>query len=593
MTLIELLVSIGVIAAIITVLATTLVVTLRQEDSTQARVDVARWEQALALWMPADLSSASTVDDSPSAAPAGCPGSVCSNSSNVLQLEWGVAPDMTTVSYRYGPSDSGDGFVMTRVECGGGGCDSMVVLRDLAPPTPPWTPGDPIDDAVIDVTAPIAADSTDTDDTDTSTAAQRVIVTVNGVPSPDGVDRSSRVSFTAGGATRSTIDAPTFDGPTFLDAQSSCGGPITLIVDESLSIGSADDDVEAAVEDFIDTFAGTPTLLQVIEFSSGTRAVGATGGAWNKYWDLTEAGDVSGLKAALDVNSNGFTNWEDALFRTFFYRDGTTYAAHGDPNAPTPELVVFFTDGQPTRDRKNERADTAATSPPNATSPWSSTGFPFSPRGWFRADYVADQFRSIRMIGVGVGSSFGGTTTYGSTFDHVPNEVFLGDLVTGGDPSQYGTGASGNYVKREYSGGWGDVSNADLLVSSDLGNLASALSEIALSECGGTLTVQTRTTSGDLAPIDATYRIGAEQSTTSPVRKAAVFDVAVSGAATTVQLIPQIDTPGWVATDWSCTSKGVDLGSGYSDIGADPIDGLNVTVDANGAVACTMTVASS
>lgn len=619
MTLIELVMSVTVIAGLAAVLSAAVVVTLRQQEGTQERVDAARWEQSLALWLPADLSSAGVppgssqpaVDVDPGTVQSPCSISDCSFGVNALLLRWGPDSDRTTVSYRYGPDPSTGGFMLVRVECDGT-CQSIVMLRDLAPPYPGWTDGDPIAatdlDGVIDVTVPLSADSST--DTDATSTAQRVIVTVNGLPTPSGVDRSARVSFTAGGTARDALDPPQFEGPDFLDAQSACGGPITLIVDESGSIGSADDAVEDAVRGFVDAFAGTPTQLQVIEFSSNLRIVGGTGGG-NRYWDLTEPTQVTALKSALDVNSGGSTNWENALYRAFYDQTGTPHADAGNPAVPAPELVVFFTDGEPTRDRTNAKSDTASTNigpiPSRYDHSDNNAAGALNPRAWYRADHVADLFRNIRIIGVGVGPTFSSTTRVaypgwptGASQD-IPNEVFLGDLVSGGDPSLHGQAAgSGNFVKRVYApgSGWGDVSNADLLVSNDLGRLASALSAIALSECGGTLTVQTREQpSNTTAGIDVTYRIDRpdpqpdEQSTTSAIRKAAAFNVGTaSGAPTTVRLIPEINTPGWSAVGWSCTSAGVDLGSDYGQVSADPIDGIDVTVRSNGAVSCTMRV---
>ena len=49
------------------------------------------------------------------------------------------------------------------------------------------------------------------------------------------------------------------------------------------------------------------------------------------------------------------------MFRTFFTSGGVSHANSGNPSAPMPELVVFFTDGMPTRDREQEQSDGAST----------------------------------------------------------------------------------------------------------------------------------------------------------------------------------------------------------------------------------------
>lgn len=636
MTLIELLITTTVLGIIVAVIAAAVIVTLRQQPVTRSRLDVAAWEQSLALWLPADLSSAGADPGDVSAdpaEPAPCADPVCTFGSNALQLKWDDGSGPTVVTYRYGPASDGNSFELRRVTCYGGSCSSLVVLRDLAVPTDDlgnpiaWNPGDPVPDTVINVTVPLAVGSGSPascdpsavppdPDCDTSTRAQRVIVNVNGAPGLDGVDRSSTVSFTAGGSSLSTLEPATFSGPNFLQANSGCGGPITLIVDESGSIGSADADVRQGVRSFVQALDGTPTRLQIVQMYSYSAALGS-GGAWNQFFDLSEPSEVDSL-----VNSGGwvddietrsypnyYTNWEDALFRTFYSVDGQTYEDLGNPNAPTPELVVFFTDGMPTRDRLQNKSDTSSLGPPSLPSRYDHTssggsGGWLSPRGWYRASYFAEQFNNIRMIGVLVGDLDDTTTVErsgwpqsGSSYIPIPNETFLGDLVVGGLPDEYDPADPDGYVKRTYSssGGWGDVSNADLLLTDDFSALGSALTEIALAECGGTLTVQTRDSAGDPADAAITYTVGEKQITTTRIAKAGTFDVALNGVPSdTVDLVPQsFDGTGYTPSSWNCRAGGSDLtqGSDWDLITPGvPGDGISITVTANAAVSCTLSV---
>ncbi len=628
MTLIELLVSVMVIGAIATVLAAAVTVTFRQQDSTEARLEVARWEQGLALWLPADLTSATVVSAEEGEQP--CVDPICTFGSNALMLSWDDGSGPTTVSYRYGPADDGTTFVLTRVECHGGSCTSQVVLRELAPPTDDegnpiaWNPGDEVPDDVIDVTVPLAVTETSPGGaTDDTSRAQRVIVNVNGAPGNGGENYSSTVSFTAGGSTLGELEPATFSGPTFLQANSGCGGPVTLIVDDSGSIGGQIGNVRTGVRSFVQAFEGTPTQLQVIRFDATSSTLGTSG--WNKFYDLAEPTDVteligptgtSGLVSG--ISAGGGTNWEDALHRAFYSENGQTYDQLGNPNAPTPELVVFFTDGVPTFDRQYANSDSSSVGPSSIptrfdyqTAGNTNYGNDYSPRGWYRADYILDQFRDIRTIGVGVGSAFSGSHRVWrsgwpwewswSSFDwvpvRIPNEVFLGDLTSGGDPSQYGSGASGNYVKREYSSssGWGDVSTADLLVTTQWSQFGSALTEIALAECGGTLTVQTRDQAGQPADADITYQVDDKVVTTTRISKAGTFDIPLNGVASdTVELVPQsFDGTGYTPQTWNCRAKGADLAEGTAwqllESG-NPGAGIAVTVAADQAVSCTLSV---
>jgi len=56
MTLPELLISVSIIGLIAAVLSSAIIVTFRQGDSTEGRINVARAEQSINTWLPADLA---------------------------------------------------------------------------------------------------------------------------------------------------------------------------------------------------------------------------------------------------------------------------------------------------------------------------------------------------------------------------------------------------------------------------------------------------------------------------------------------------------------------------------------------------------
>jgi prepilin-type N-terminal cleavage/methylation domain-containing protein len=615
MTLIELLVSVMLIGAIVTVLAAAVTVVFRQDADTQARLDVARWEQSLAMWLPADLTSASDVNVDPAIpAAAGCTTADCTFGSNALQLTWNDGSG-TVVSYRYGPDGDGSSFMLTRVECSGGSCSSQVVLRDLAPPPPPWTAGDAVPTSVIEVTVPLVVDSSETEDTGAPPQSRRVIVSINGVPSADGLDRSSTVSFTAGGTSRGDLPTPSFSGPSFLEAATGCGGPVTLIVDRSNSINfvaGAEANIRAGVRSFIRAFEGTPTRLQIVMFGGESSVLGA-GSGWNRFFDLAEPADVtellgptgnSGLVSGIvpfpGTTFRGGTNWEDALYRTFFTADGQTYAEAANPLAPAAGLVVFFTDGVPTYDRLQFRASPGAAAAA-VTLPTQYQGVvagtAFSPRAWYRADKIVDQFRNpdVRIIGVGVGAASSGSTNVpftGWPWFSIPNEVFIGRLISGtSDPHTYTSSGPRGYTRVRYDGGWGDVSTADLLLTDNFNQFGSALTQIALAECGGTFTVQSRTPSNEPADAEITYQVDGRTVTTSRISKAASATIDLSGiAARDIQVVPvDLDSSGYAADSWSCRAGGADHPFALIQAG-NPAAGIEVEVRANAAVSCTLRV---
>ena len=425
--------------------------TLRQQDNTEGRLNVAQAEQSISMWIPADLSSASVVDTSPDATPCGavvCDGIDLSDGSNVVMMSWedvdgSGAVTTTNVSYHFAPSGDGQTFELSRVECVGSGsgwsCSSRVVLRDLPGPPAgePFVPGVanqgnclPAGTVactrptwVIIVSEPLAPDAITAGDPlpvgneSDRKDANRVIVSINGGGDADGAGGGiNQVSITAGGTVRTTIDANSVQGaPSFTEAFSRCGGPMTLVVDESNSIGTAIGDVKAGVRRFVEALAGTPVKLQVVRFHTYGSVLGSSD--WHRYFDMTNEADVNALLASIDdlrgswsssSVRNGGTNWEEAMFRTFYQPDGST--------APTiPETVVFFTDGVPTFDRL-DRTDgygpfrsapgvlPAQPAPPGL--PWAvSSGSSFSQVAFNRADHIANKFRrSVRLVGVGVGN---------------------------------------------------------------------------------------------------------------------------------------------------------------------------------------------
>ena len=98
-TLPELLVSIIVLGSIVAVLSSAIIVTFKQKDNTEGRLNVSRAEQTIDTWIPADLASAGfTPSTDPGLSPCslnlvcrhvdGCPANVDLSGSNALFLSW-------------------------------------------------------------------------------------------------------------------------------------------------------------------------------------------------------------------------------------------------------------------------------------------------------------------------------------------------------------------------------------------------------------------------------------------------------------------------------------------------------------------------
>ncbi len=375
-------------------------------------------------------------------------------------------------------------------------CSNIVVLTDLAAPPAgtPWVPGETRPFWVIEVSQPLAAAATTEDELalgDTKNA-KRVIVTINGggrvADSGGGVNR---ISITAGGTTRRVIEGSSMVGaPSFVEARSLCGGPMTLLIDESNSIGRPGsggsvtnvNNVKQGARDFVNALAGTPVKLQIIGFHTFSHALGTT--EWHRYFDMANDAEVAELLAAIDtlrfdwsgMSPNGGTNWEEGLFRAFYTEQGLTAE-------PIPNRVVFFTDGIPTFDRLVHRTGDLPADPPNPGPAWAaSTGGAYSQVAFNRADFIAREFRGpIDLIGVGVGDIASGTENWVTSprigFRTVWYRSYRQYQQTQATTvyEKASTLASNLDFERYSSGSWGDTSPEDYFANNTVSSHTSQL----------------------------------------------------------------------------------------------------------------------
>ena len=453
MTLPELLISVVLTGVLIASLSMAITVIYRQSDNTSGRTNNARSEQNVNVWMPADLSSAESVNTDPNVSPCGavCPAGYDVGGSNALMLTWhGTVPGSggtsvpteTKVSYRY--VLVGIEYQMIRVACttvdgGAPTCTKSVVLHDLDPP--PIGSGYTVGGLIKPYWIMVVSQALDPSDTTGSTPApvddptfkskngQRVVVTINGGGDVAGTGGGvNQISLSAGGTERKAdlaTNSVSFN-QTLTAARTRCGGNFGLIVDTSLSISSADmatgRSAIAGTGGLIDMFAGTPVKLEVNKFSFRGQNLGAAANG-ARYFDMLKESDVADLKAYINggtlstggsvpaIAPDGATNWEDALYRMFRNSDGTIQAS-------LPSKVIFFTDGVPTYDRLsnytfgapygNQPGSTAlpaAVAFPDDTGLAGSQGNTYYQRAWNRANRVAREFGvQVDYIGVFVGA---------------------------------------------------------------------------------------------------------------------------------------------------------------------------------------------
>lgn len=666
LTLPELLISVIVTALIVTVLSSAVIVTLRQQDNTEGRLKVAGSEQSVALWMPADLSSAHSVSTEPDDSPCGgallCDGINLANGSSAMMVSWFVDasknPDnsysgvLTNVSYNFYPS--GDSYELRRVECsadavrqpdgtvvagGAYSCSQFVVLRDLPPGpangseatftpqvTAPWwviTVSNPLTPLATEEDFDLAAIGACSHDDKNSC---RVIVTIDGGGDIEGAGGGlNRISITAGGTTRQEISAGSLLGaPSFLAAKSRCGGPITLAVDESYSIGTAYDapnyvKVREAVTGVITALQGTPVQLQIVTFDGRSRVLGDGESAqpeasWQEYFDMANPADVTKLKSKVSLigpggaGSGGHTGWEEALFRTFYTPTGGRDIV--------PETLIFFTDGVPTHGRNSNGFKT----PPSTYDGLPTNdarygyGWPNSSNLYTTAQYHQVAFNraqamvaanlGTRVVGVGVGDVDTGSslwkTSSSSTAVSKPNLQILSRLITDSDTAEV--------VRLNSAAEIVDKGTTDIYVPSNWSYLPAALKAVALGQCAGTLTFQTRLTSDPsghfLQPVMYAPRKVTQDDAavieenkryveTNAMNTARTLDFVFDGAGVQVDVVPLpfSNLQGYETDHWECFEAGVGGTVPAERLITLPDQpnalGFTVRINANRAVSCT------
>lgn len=490
MTLPEVLIAIAITGLVASTLAMVTTVVLRQTDNTMGRSNNARSEQNINQWMPTDLSSAESVDKLPGSMPCGTPLPACPpgaelRGSNALMLTWhgrqydngsnSVVDTLTVVSYRVVQEASGE-FRLYRVQCTSINgatmtCTSLVVLRELNPPPADvtWVPGVTPASWVMTVTDALLADDTSgagdvvtaPDPSYKNKGAQRLVVTINGGGDAAGAGGGqNQISLSAGGTNREiglTVDS--LDGtPNFSAARSRCGGNFGMVVDHSGSISDTQlASVKAGINDFIDTFAGTPIKLQVVTFSDTADTLGATAPTWGRYFDMLVDSDVSTLKTLVNgVSRGGWTNWEDGLMRMLRNIDGTI-------QSQLPGTLIFFTDGVPTKSRIE---GTSVTGAPVVVNPLDGglthvTNGDFDQISWNRAERIVRDRGAINMIGVFVNANATADSTWTvspSGYDYeVGNTVVYEQSAATYDRNAnviYQIGSSNMKFEKLVSGNW-------------------------------------------------------------------------------------------------------------------------------------------
>jgi hypothetical protein len=159
------------------------------------------------------------------------------------------------------------------------------------------------------------------------------------------------------------------------------------------------------------------------------------------------------------------------------------------------------------------------------------------------------------------------------------------------------SGVKGNFVEATPRGGpYSNAAAADMFVLPNYTNFASALSSIALGQCGGTVTMQTKLTNGTSAqdPFSYQNQTNKEVVQTSAAYRSGTFDIALPGGASqTVTILPQdfSNLVRYSPSSWTCKSAGNAYPFTVVPVaGHAPWTGIQLSVTPNQAVSCVQTV---
>ena len=184
------------------------------------------------------------------------------------------------------------------------------------------------------------------------------------------------------------------------------------------------------------------------------------------------------------------------------------------------------------------------------------------------------------------------STTTAATTVKINSYATIGNLIVGNT-----TGVEGGFNEALPRGGpYLDAAAKDLYVMPNYTNFSNALASVALDQCGGTVTLQTRV--GSLAALDPfKYQISAnnETVTTSAAYRSGTFDVALPGGTSqTVTITPQASTTldGYApaatgVSGWSCKAAGAAYPFTVAPVANHaPWTSITLTVSPNRAVSC-------
>ncbi len=530
----ELLIAMTVSGILVSALAMAFSVIVRSQAGSQQRIAESKDVTFVQTWLPTDLSSATQTwiePQVPFAFNTDLPGT------NVLTMS---RPDLRTggeylIMYRYEELE-GRGWIMARYRIDNpgcptaypvvGNCDSgpeavkrIGVAYELVPPPAGWTT-DQAPTHAIEVTRRNGG-STYGAGSDSRPVGEDVKVHFK-----------SGTIYIAGGSGLSAgqaIDPNPQEIPDPVAPPSRCGRRILILVDQSGSItnAGAQQTVRNAVSSFIQGFQGTPGQIAVNGFGNGLKQIS---GPYGTYYDTLN--DSSGKMAQLlnttipALQFNEWTNWHAGIQSAYGVPAANGNFSYHDY---VPDMVVFVTDGDPTR----HLTETGASSDAPGTTAYDT-----------HAAYAANAANLARELGV---------------------QDVIGVLVSNanstGSVNRLASVVGGTKWDGQFPG---NAAVADYFAGS-FSQLGGIIQSITARECGGALTIQKRFNDGTNPSATGVWEYQSEQGSkvldygsNSSVTFQHEFQVGETFKSFWIEEQPRA---GWVVDRMTCKSRGVDVPS--------------------------------
>lgn len=536
----ELLIAMTVSGVLVSALAMAFSVIVRSQAGSQQRIAESKDVTFVQTWLPTDLSSATQTWIEPVVP---FPFNATLPGANVLTM---ARPDLDTggeylIMYRYEELE-GRGWIMARYRIDNPGCPTpypvvgncdggaetvkrIGVAYELVPPPPGWTP-DQAPTHAIEVTRRNSGSGYGAG-SDSRPVGEDVKVHFK-----------SGSIYIAGGSGLSagqSIDPNPQEIPDPVAPPSRCGRRILILVDQSGSISTAGatGTVRDAVRSFVLGFQGTPGQLSVVGFSANVSQIS---GPYGTYYDTLndDSGKMAQLlnpstSTSIPANSTiarlqfgGSTNWHAAIQSAYGIPTGSGDLSYHDY---VPDMVVFVTDGDPTRHL-------------NTNGTVSSTGSYND-----HATYAANAANLARELGV---------------------QDVIGVLVNNANSTDSVNRLASVVGGTKWDGQFpGNAEVADYFAGS-FSQLGGIIQSITARECGGALTIQKRFNNGSINPSNTgVWEFQSEQGSKvldygsdSSVTFQHEFQVGESFKEFWIEEQPRA---GWIVDRMTCKSRGIDV----------------------------------